>query len=284
MQQKDKNIFIGSIFVVIFLFAWVLTKYDSAKKEHELLQQEITNSENDNVSENSVESKKALEKKSIIPVITPQKIQSQSAKDNVILIDTRSVQNFNNSHIKNSIHINDIDLTKQPNKTLIFITLTGDEDSLLGYYRDFSDTNQIYNLLGGFNNWLANGYSTISQTIEHTFENNSKVNFVEPRDLNALISTKQQDTENNNVVIIDTRRPGNYEKGHITHAINIPFEDLENRYSEIPTGKKIYIYGHTNESSFASGVLLYELGFIGAKTIKGGLMAWQEYNYPIVQK
>ncbi len=33
MNQKDKNILIVVIFIVIFLLAWTLTNYNSTKKE-----------------------------------------------------------------------------------------------------------------------------------------------------------------------------------------------------------------------------------------------------------
>jgi rhodanese-related sulfurtransferase len=66
-------------------------------------------------------------------------------------------------------------------------------------------------------------------------------------------------------------------------ALNIPFAEIERRYKEIPIAKKIYVYSTDKNASFNAGVLLHDLGFIGAKTINGGFAAWTEYGYPTTQ-
>lgn len=75
----------------------------------------------------------------------------------------------------------------------------------------------------------------------------------------------------------------NYKNEHIPDAVNIPFNTLEHEYKKIPLAKDIYIYGTDEDQGFAAGVLLYDLGFTGAKTITGGFNAWKEYGYPITQ-
>ena len=147
-------------------------------------------------------------------------------------------------------------------------------------YRNLSNTNTVLNLTDGIDGWIENGLAIISLDIPQNFENISKIQFIEPRDLNAINTTPEQQEKN---FILDTRRSGNYEKGHVPSAVNIPFNELEYRHKEIPITKKIYVYSTDDEASFRSGVLLYDLNFIGTKTIKGGFDAWKEYNYPIEQ-
>ncbi len=215
----------------------------------------------------------------MVPTISITELNKKLLTDDtLIIVDTRSVEAFNAGHIKNSLHISEFDTSRQ-HRTIVFITTTGDEEEVIKYYRATSDTNKVYNLAGGFVAWKKSGASIITLNIKHTFENQAKIQLIEPRDLNELLTS---DT-NDKFVVIDTRRAGNYQKGHIKSAINIPFVEIERRYKEIPIAKKIYVYGADEEMSFDAGVLLYDLGFIGTKTVNGGFTAWEKYKYPITK-
>lgn len=48
--------------------------------------------------------------------------------------------------------------------------------------------------------------------------------------------------KNNNYVVIDVREHLQYDQGHIQNSINIPFDEIKNRISEIPKEKPIIIY------------------------------------------
>lgn len=45
-----------------------------------------------------------------------------------------------------------------------------------------------------------------------------------------------------NVVFVDTRAAVTFSQGHVKGAINVPMEAFEQRWKEIPTGKKIIAY------------------------------------------
>jgi len=277
MKQNDKNIFIVTIFIIIFLLTWTLTSYNSIKKDSETLdkselQQEIT-------EEDSKKAQELKEPEKIIPIISAAELNKKIfTDDNFIIIDARTAEEFSDGHIRGSLHISEFDSTRQ-HRTIVFVTVTGNEDAIITYYRSASDTNKIYNLTGGFNAWKKAGYNTVVFNIEHNFANQAKIKLVEPRTLNELLTSASGDK----FIVIDTRRAGNYKKGHIQGALNIPFIELERRYKEIPIAKKIYMYGTDEKTSFDAGVLLHDLGFIGTKTINGGFDAWTEYGYPTVQ-
>jgi len=281
MKQKDKNIFIVIIFIIIFLLVWTLTNYNSTKKDtkdDKILdsqqEQEVATTDLEKLRE-----KEEKESSKLIPTISVTDLNKKMLTDDaIVIIDARSVEAFNNGHIRGSFHITEFD-TARKHRTIVFVTSTGDEDTLTTYYRTISDTNKVYNLTGGFSAWEKSGHGTITLDIKHTFENQAKIQLVEPRDLNELL----MNNSNDKFVVIDTRRSGNYAKGHVPSALNIPFVEIERRYKEIPIAKKIYIYGADGDASFYASVLLYDLGFIGAKTINGGFAAWTEYGYPITQ-
>ena len=277
MNQKDKNIFIVIIFIIIFLLAWTLTNYNSTKKESE--QKDALQLQLDAKEKKTDESSSEQKSTNLVPTISITELNKKLlADDAVVIIDARSVESFNASHIRDSFHISEFDTFRQ-HRTIIFVTATGDEEEVIKYYRATSDTNKVYNLIGGFVAWKKSGGSVITSNIKHTFENQAKIQLIEPRDLNELLTNDANDK----FVVIDTRRAGNYQKGHIKSAINIPFVEIERRYKEIPIAKKIYVYGSDEEMSFDAGVLLYDLGFIGTKTVNGGFAAWEKYKYPVTK-
>ena len=278
MKKNDKNILIITIFAIIFLLIWTLSRYNSStKKAEESKQLAIADKQKEKIIEEDEKENSPAEK--IIPTLTPIEVNTKNLTTNdTVIVDMRTVDQFLQGHIRGSIHKNDFDISNA-SRIVILVTPSGDEDLLMSYYRDLSRDRIVYNLAGGLTAWTQAGLSVIELDTPHNFENVSKVQFVEPRDVNAVINAGH----NENIIILDTRRSGNYQKNHVPGAINIPFIELEYRYKELPTTKKIYVYGADDEVSFRSGVLLHNLNFIGVKTINGGMAAWEKYGYPTVQ-
>jgi len=56
------------------------------------------------------------------------------------------------------------------------------------------------------------------------------------------LAEAKKDFDAGNVIFIDTRAKSTYDTEHIKGAINMTTNDVEARYKEIPTGKKIIAY------------------------------------------
>jgi rhodanese-related sulfurtransferase len=59
---------------------------------------------------------------------------------------------------------------------------------------------------------------------------------IKPSDAKTLLETE------NSAFLIDVRPLFSYEIGHITGAVSIPIEELENRRGEIPKDRQIVVY------------------------------------------
>lgn len=89
-----------------------------------------------------------------------------------------------------------------------------------------------------------------------------KVIYVE--DISGIKLSKINTKENKNAIfVIDTRPYSEYKKGHLNYAVNIPFEEMEERIADIEDKKNypIYIYGASDDLSFKAAQLLVEKGF-----------------------
>jgi NADPH-dependent 2,4-dienoyl-CoA reductase/sulfur reductase-like enzyme/rhodanese-related sulfurtransferase len=76
-------------------------------------------------------------------------------------------------------------------------------------------------------------------------------------------------------LLIDVRRPDEFEKGKIQHAINIPVDELRNRLNEIPTNTPIYIYCEAGLRGYLAHRILKQHGFNEVFNLSGGYYLWQ---------
>lgn len=71
------------------------------------------------------------------------------------------------------------------------------------------------------------------------------------------------------ITIVDIRRPEDYKRNTLPHAINIPIEEFENSIPALDKTKPVYVLCHTGEKSRGIVELLEEAGY-DAANITGG--------------
>lgn len=86
-----------------------------------------------------------------------------------------------------------------------------------------------------------------------------------------------------NAIFVDTRAEAAYKNEHIKGSINMTTADVEARYKELPTDKKIIAYcSWPSEHTSASLVTkLQEKGIKNAFALLGGTAAWKNAGYPM---
>lgn len=78
--------------------------------------------------------------------------------------------------------------------------------------------------------------------------------------------------------IVDVRDTDSYEKGHVKGAINIPLNELRERYKEIPKDRTIYVYCRTSWNSYYALRCLQSLGY-DVINIQGSMLGLSYYEY-----
>ena len=99
---------------------------------------------------------------------------------------------------------------------------------------------------------------------------------VDPTDAVTLI--------NNDATVIDLRNPESYALGHIVHAKNIPFDELDAGKDKVAKLKNKPVVtvcdsGITSNKAVAS---LRKSGFESVYSLKGGMAAWSQAGLPVV--
>jgi rhodanese-related sulfurtransferase len=78
-----------------------------------------------------------------------------------------------------------------------------------------------------------------------------------------------------NVTIVDVRELDLYKQAHIPGAINIPFNDFEERYTELSKTKKIIFVCHGGPMGEETSEFLIEKGYKDVANLAGGMASWR---------
>jgi hydroxyacylglutathione hydrolase len=82
-------------------------------------------------------------------------------------------------------------------------------------------------------------------------------------------------------MLLDVRTAEEYAEGHIKGAVLIPVQELEQRISEVPKDKQVYVYCRSGVRSSRASKILVDAGYTRIENVVGGFMAWKDAGYPV---
>ncbi len=114
--------------------------------------------------------------------------------------------------------------------------------------------------------WLILGASTFALADDSTLP---RAPYVTSREVQAWEKAKRE------FLFVDVRRPEEYEAGHLPRAINIPYDDVAERKSEVPVDKPVVVYctRSTWRAPYAANVMA-DAGYNNVYVLEGGASGW----------
>jgi len=100
----------------------------------------------------------------------------------------------------------------------------------------------------------------------------------------TLINNTKQNT-----LLIDVRKPADFETGHIAGAINIPVAELYASDMRLSRAKNIVVYSHgwqyqrPDRLSWAAATKLLTLGYKNVYDFRGGVLQWEANGHQLVE-
>lgn len=85
-------------------------------------------------------------------------------------------------------------------------------------------------------------------------------------------------------VVIDVRTAEEYSAGHIPGALNIPFDQVAERISEVDAPHGVALYCMVGPRARKGETALLGAGYTPVFHLEGGLAAWQAAGLPIEPK
>ena len=135
----------------------------------------------------------------------------------------------------------------------------------------------LYTFLVGF---LFNCSTPGSKNLSN---NNSDTSSIKVNQAYKLI---KENTSNPYFVILDVRKPDDFQNGHIANAINIDFksENFSSRLDSLDKGKTYLINCYGGFRSKNTMGMMEKKGFTKLYNMKGGIMKWRAKKLPVVTK
>lgn len=87
-------------------------------------------------------------------------------------------------------------------------------------------------------------------------------------------------------LLVDVRRTDEYREGHIAGALNIPVEQLAERYTAlgVPRDQEIVLYCASGRRAAKARELLEARGYDHVRLLDGSINAWREKQLPLVRE
>jgi rhodanese-related sulfurtransferase len=82
-------------------------------------------------------------------------------------------------------------------------------------------------------------------------------------------------------VVIDVRTPAEYAAGHIPGAVNIPFDQVAKRISDVDAPNGVALYCMIGPRARKGESALLAMGYEEVFHIEGGFSAWQTAGLPV---
>ncbi len=95
----------------------------------------------------------------------------------------------------------------------------------------------------------------------------------------------EQNKDNPDFVILDVRTPGEYQSGHIAGAVLLDYysADFKNELAKLDKNKIYLVYCRSGNRSRKAAQVMKELQFTKVYNMLGGVIAWQNKEYPLVK-
>jgi rhodanese-related sulfurtransferase len=201
----------------------------------------------------------------------------QIKEGNILLIDLRSPDKFAAGHIERAVNLPLADLTIKYSEATFpeykgsLIVFTSDSmadmEAAVEQMKDWGFTRATI-FSGGMDRWrkaeipVATGPKTAPAKL--TYVRKLAPYEVSIADFMAAVT-------GSGTLIVDTRCTSEFTAGHFRGAVNIPSEEMEKRFSEVPKDKPVYLHCSTGSRAEMAYDILKEKGFTNVKLVKANI-------------
>jgi rhodanese-related sulfurtransferase len=185
-----------------------------------------------------------------------------------VVLDTRNAQIFSEGFIPNSINIG-VDGQFAPwvgamlpdvAQPLLLITEEGKEGEVLKRLARVGYDHVLGYLQGGFEAWLKEGKEIDT--------------------VNRISADKFEGDLTTDTIVIDVRKPGEFEAEHVEGAINIPLDFINEEMASFPKDKPFIIHCAGGYRSMIASSVLKARGIENFKEVAGGFGAISKTAVP----
>lgn len=196
--------------------------------------------------------------------------------DNILLLDLRTPDKFAAGHIPRAMNL---PVTKLANcqesnfpeykgaQIVFYSDNQADIDKALEVMRDYAFTKATY-FPGGLIKWQKLG-NVAEGGPKPAPDKLTYVRKLAPYEVS--IADFMKAVTGSGVLIIDARTAGEFATGKFSNAVNIPSEEMEKRFAEVPKDKPVYIHCASGSRAEMAYDILKGKGYNNVKLVKANI-------------
>ncbi|RKS03336.1 rhodanese-like domain-containing protein [Flavobacterium sp. 102] len=162
--------------------------------------------------------------------LSPKEFEAVANQGDVIVLDVRHENDFVKAHIPNSIFIGIQgnfapwvgSLLRDVNQKLLLVIPQGREEETITRLSRVGFDHVLGYLNGGIEAWSNAGFETDS------------IKSISPEEFSSQLTT--------NSIVVDARKPGEYEAEHVENAVNIPLDTVNENFQSVPKGDNFFLH------------------------------------------
>lgn len=202
--------------------------------------------------------------------LSPAAFEAAANETGALILDTRAASDFAQGFIPNAINIG-IDGSFAPwvgalipdlKQNLLLVTDPGREEEVVTRLARVGYDYTLGYLNGGFASWQQAG-----------------------REIDTVHSVTAADFaekfKENELTVIDVRKPTEFETGHVTGAKNLALDYISDLMAEFPKEKPMYLHCAGGYRSMIASSILKARGFDNVINVEGGYAAMQQAGVPV---
>lgn len=201
--------------------------------------------------------------------LTPREFEAIANQSEALILDVRHEDDFVKSHIPGSIFIGIqggfapwvgalIRDVKQP---LLLITPEGREEETITRLSRVGFDNSLGYLKGGIAAWKEAGFETDS------------IESISPEQFQSEVNEKS--------IIVDARKPGEFNAEHVENALNIPLDFVNEQLAEVPKDENFYLHCAGGYRSVIMASILKARGYHNMINVEKGIAGIRKTGLPL---
>ncbi|MFP9098991.1 MBL fold metallo-hydrolase [Flavobacterium sp. RHBU_24] len=197
-----------------------------------------------------------------VKVLSPAEFEAIASGTHALVLDVRGEDDFAAEHIPGSVFIGLNGsfapwvgaLIMDVNQPLLLVTPEGKEEEAVTRLARVGFDNSLGYLNGGLEAWKLAGFETDTvQTISA-----------------EAFARVMQEKE---AIVVDSRKPSEFENGHVVNALNIPLDFINDQFAEVPKDTTFYMHCAGGYRSVIMASILKARGYHNMINIDKGFAA-----------
>ena len=203
--------------------------------------------------------------------LSPKEFETVANQGDVVVLDVRHENDFVEEHIPNSIFIGIHgnfapwvgSLLRDINQKLLLVISEGKEEETITRLSRVGFDHVIGYLKGGINTWKNAGLET------------DNVPSVSPEEFAHNFTTGS--------IVVDVRKSGEYEAEHVTGALHIPLDTINENFQVVPKGDNFFLHCAGGYRSVIMASILKSRGIHNVINIDKGMNGIKQTNVSCTQ-